>query len=151
MNSNEFMTSNVVTCLQTKTIKEAAQLMLENRFSTLPIVDDTGKLVGIITESDFVSKEKSVPHALASIKQLFGQEFYFKDIESIYDQTKDKSVSEVMSKNLVTVNTDTNLSSIVHLMMSKSIKRLPVLENGKLAGIITRKDLIKAFVNAESE
>lgn len=148
MNASEFMTSNVVTCLESKTVKEAAKIMLEHTFSTLPIVDSSDNLVGIITESDFVSKEKNVPHALASLKQLFGQDFYFKDIESIYDQTKDKKISEVMSKNLTTVDVDTNLSSIVHLMMSKNIKRLPVLKDGKLAGLITRKDLLKAFVNA---
>jgi CBS domain-containing protein len=147
MNAKDFMTTNVITCSQDKTVKEAAEIMLEHSFSTLPIVDETGVLVGIITESDFVSKEAKIPHALASIKQLFGQDYYFKDIESIYLETRDKKISNVMSKKLITVDTDTNLTSIVNLMMSKHLKRLPVLDNGKLVGIITRKDLMRAYVN----
>jgi CBS domain-containing protein len=119
--------------------------MLANGFSVVPIVDSRQHLVGIVTESDFVGKELKIPHALASIKRLFGQDFYIQDIEPIYQKAKSKKLSEVMSKNLVVVKPEDTLTDVVNIMIEKKLKRLPVVKDDKLVGIITRKDLIRAF------
>ena len=145
MKANDFMTKNVVSCHEDSTIEEAATLMAENGFSVLPIVDSEDILVGIISESDFVGKEIEIPHAMASVKQLFGQSFYFRDVELIYAQSKKKKVSEIMSKTPRTITPETSLTSIINVMIAKGMKRLPVVENGKLAGIVTRKDILRAF------
>jgi CBS domain-containing protein len=145
MIASDFMTKKVVTCNVDQTVDEAAKIMIQNGFSVMPVVDSSGVLVGIVTESDFVGKEVKIPHALASIKQLFGQIFYFRDIESIYAQAKKMKLSEVMSRKPVTVTPSTSLTDIVNLLISKNLKRLPVVENQKLVGIITRKDLLRAF------
>ena len=111
----------------------------------MPIVNDDHLLVGIVTESDFVGKEVKVPHALASIKQLFGQKFYFGDIEKIYHDAKNKKLKDVMTKTVHTIAPDTSLDTIISMMMAKKLKRLPVIQDDKLVGIITRKNLIQAF------
>ena len=146
MDAKDFMTTNVITCKEDCSVKEAAQVMLDNSFSVLPVVDSSENLVGILTESDFVGKELEVPHALASIKQLFGQSFNVGDIELIYNKAKGKKVSEVMSKNLITANPETSLDRIVNMIISKNLKRVPIVNEQKIVGIITRKNLIRAFV-----
>lgn len=145
MKVKDFMTSNVVSCTTDQTVEEAAKLMMNNGFSVVPVVEND-QLVGILTESDFVGKEYDVPHALASIKQLFGQVFYFKDVEKIYSDAKSKKLSEIMTKNPTTVSSEHGLTDVVNTMISKGFKRLPVVDDNKLVGIITRKDLLKAFV-----
>jgi CBS domain-containing protein len=150
MKAREFMTSQVVACREDERVEDAARVMCDNGFSVLPVVDSEDRLVGIVTESDFVGKEVNVPHALASIKRLFGKLFYFEDIEPIYAQAKKKKLSEVMTKDPVTITPDTTLTSIVNLMLSKKLKRLPVVDQGRIVGMVTRKDLIKAFNDIES-
>jgi CBS domain-containing protein len=145
MKAKDFMTKNVITANSNLTIGDAAILMAQNGFSVLPVVDANFEIVGIITESDFVGKEKNIPHALASIKQLFGQIFYFREIEEIYEQSKGKKLSEVMSTKVFTIPAEASLTEIVNFMISKGLKRLPVVEGKKLVGIITRKDMLKAF------
>ena len=72
MKANDFMTKSVISCKQTQTVEEAASLMSDKGFSVMPVVDDAGKLVGILTESDFVGKDANVPRAMVSMKRLLG-------------------------------------------------------------------------------
>lgn len=141
----DFMTSPVITCDESVSLGEAVTLMLAKRISILPIVDSEEKLVGVITESDFVGKEKNVPHAFTNLRSLFGETFHMKDIEEVYLAAKSKKLSEIMSKNPISVKPKSSLTDVVELMSAKVIKRLPVVDNEKVVGIITRKDLIKAF------
>ena len=145
MKVSDFMTNNVITGKEDETVEAAAKKMFEGKFSVLPIVDVSDHLVGILTESDFVATEEKVPHALASIKSIFGQVYFFSEVEEIYQKAKKMSVKDVMSKNPTTVSPDTTLTEVVGLMTNKKLKRLPVVDGKKLVGIVTRKDLIKAF------
>ncbi len=149
MKVNEFMTSNVITCYDDQTVEEAAKIMTEKDFSVMPIIDRDQKLVGILTESDFIGREAKIPHALASIKQLFGQIFYFNDIEPIYKKAKKRKLSEVMTRKPITVKSDSSLTNVINIMISKGLKRLPVVDSDELVGIVTRKDLLKAFVTIQ--
>ena len=145
MQVENFMTKNPITISKDKTVKDAAEIMVEKGISVLPVTDDSGALVGVLTESDFIGKEVQVPHALASIKQLFKQSFYFRDVEELYQQAKGKKIEEVMTKNVKTLEIGTSLNTLVDFMMKNNLKRVPILEDNKLVGIITRKDMIKAF------
>lgn len=149
MITKEFMTTKVISCLSEKTIQEAAQLMSDKNISALPVVDAKGSLLGIVTESDFVGKEVEIPHALANVKRLLGQTFFKVDIEEIFKKAKDHKISEVMTKSPTFVTPSTTLTDVVNLMMSKNFKRFPVVEDGKLVGIVTRKDVLKAFIKVK--
>ena len=146
MKVSEFMSKNVVSCFEDQTVEEAAKIMSEKEFSALPIKSREGKLVGIITESDFVGKSANIPRALASIKSLFGHNLYFGEVEPIYKEAKQKKLSEVMSTKLVTLNNDSSLTEVVKLMNDKEVKRVPIVNGDELVGIVTRKDLLKAFI-----
>jgi CBS domain-containing protein len=145
MIAKDFMTKNVVSCKQTQTVEEAAALMSEKGFSVVPVVDDAGLLVGILTESDFISKEVNVPHAMASVKQLLGVTHYEGNIEAIYASAKKRKLEEVMTKNPKVISPDSTLDSVVGFMEDENLKRLIVVENQKVVGIVTRKDLLRAF------
>mgnify|MGYP001050956582 CR=1 FL=1 len=147
MQVSEFMTKGVVSCNEDCTVEEVAKLMCDNGFSVMPVVNSNEEIVGILTESDFVGRDADIPHALASIKMLFGQNFYFSDIEDIYKESKTKKLSDVMSTNVKTVKSDQTLSDVVSLMSHSGLKRVPVVEDNKLVGMVTRKDLIRAYSN----
>jgi len=145
LKAKDFMTSNVVTCFEDETIEHAAKLMSNKGFSALPIIDKAGHLVGVVDVGDFVGQEVEVPHALAAVKQLFGQKFYFEEIEELYHRAKKRRLSEVMSKVPRTVTSETSLTTIINKMINKDLKRVLVVDEKKLVGIITRKNLLKAF------
>ena len=145
MKASEFMTKNVKTCTPDQTIQDAATLMLENDFSVVPIVDANGTLQGIITQSDFISREVEIPHAMVSLKHLFGQNFNSVDVEEIYKKSKDITLDKVMTKDVKTVGPDDTLNDVVAHMSKKNKKRIPVVDNGKLVGIITRRNILQAF------
>lgn len=148
MQVSEFMTTDVISCNEDSTVEEVAKHMCEKGFSVMPVVNAGGEIVGILTESDFVGRDADIPHALASIKMLFGQNFYFSDIENIYKESKTKKLSEVMSTNVKTVRPDQTLSDVVSLMSHSGLKRIPVVdESKKLVGMVTRKDLLRAYSN----
>jgi CBS domain-containing protein len=145
MIAQDFMTTTVVTCPETSTVGEAVKLMLDKKISVLPIVDSEDRLVGVLTESDFVGREKTVPHAFSNLRSLFGETFHMRDIEEVYLAAKGKRVSEVMSATPQHVGPEISLTEVVEFMSSKNLKRLPVVKEDKVVGIITRKDLIRAF------
>lgn len=145
MIASDFMTKNVTTCTENQTVKEAATLMTDNGFSVVPVVDGDGNLVGIITESDFITKVQSVPHAMVNLRSLFGKSFNSTDVEQIYNESKTKKLSEVMTKNPKTVAPDATLDEVVKFMGEKNLKRIPVVDGGKVVGVITRSNVIKAF------
>lgn len=147
MQVQDFMTKKVITAHCDMLVKEAAKLMVDHNISVLPIVNVDTELVGILTESDFVGREVEIPHALASIKQLFGQNFYFGDVESVYSSAKEATLQQVMTKRVHTIESTATLDELVRLMISKELKRVPVISQGKLIGIVTRKNLINAFLS----
>ena len=145
MKASDFMTKNVKTCSPDQTVQDAASLMLDNDFSVIPVVDADGILQGIITESDFISREVEIPHAMVSLKHLFGQNFNSTDVEEIYKKSKNITLDKVMTKDVKVASPDDSLNDVVSKMSGKNLKRLPIVDNGKLVGIVTRRNILKAF------
>ena len=145
MIASDFMTKNVITCNENQTVEDAATLMAEKGISVVPIVDDSGTLTGIITESDFITKIESVPHAMVNLRSLFGKNFNSGDVEQVYRESKAKKLSDVMTKSPKTMDPDATLDEVVKFMGENDIKRIPVVDGGKVVGIITRTNVIKAF------
>ncbi|MBD2443750.1 CBS domain-containing protein [Dolichospermum sp. FACHB-1091] len=129
------------------TLKEAIQILAEKRISGLPVIDNTGKLVGIISETDLMWQETGVtPPAyimiLDSVIYLQNPGTYERDLHKALGQT----VGEVMSKNPLTISPDKSLKEAAQLIQEHRVHRLPVLDNGgKVIGILTRGDIIRAM------
>ncbi len=146
MNASDVMTCEVVSIRPEADILEALRLMLERRISGLPIVDASGKLVGILTEGDLLRRAElhTEPQRSAWLSFLLGPG----RLADEYVRTHGRKVADVMKRNVVSVTEDVALPEIVRLMQRHRIKRLPVTNAGLLVGIISRADLLHALANA---
>ncbi|WP_127717884.1 CBS domain-containing protein [Halobacteriovorax sp. HLS] len=145
MSVSKFMSKNVISLNQDQTVEEAAKIMIEKNIGGLPIVDSTGKLVGMITESDFIGQKVDVPHALVSLTRLLGQTHHKGSVEEIFEKAKSSKLSEVMSTNVDTISSSADLSEASSIMLAQNVSRLPVCDDGNLVGIITKRDILKSF------
>jgi CBS domain-containing protein len=139
----ELMNRNAISVLPATLVSDAARIMLVHRVSGLPVLDEKGSLVGIITEGDLIRRaEIGTDGAQAGwLKSLLMPSAVAAD----YVHTHARHVSGVMTHNPVFVTPESGLDEAAQLMQRKHIKRLPVLEHGKLVGVISRSDLLRVL------
>jgi CBS-domain-containing membrane protein len=145
MKAKDVMTRDLISVTPDATVLQAARLMLQHHISGLPVVDATGKLVGILSEGDFLRRRETATQRRRSrwLEFLMGPG----KIASEYTQSHGSKVAEVMTTDVRTVGEDTDLEQIVELMEKHRIKRVPVLRDGRPAGIVTRSNLLHAMVS----
>jgi CBS domain-containing protein len=147
MNAAHIMTRDVLTVTEDTSAVSAARLMLNRHASGVPVVNDKGILVGILTEGDLLRRvETGTDQPCTTWAGLIapGRE------ADAYSRAHGRSVGEIMTRGAVCVTADTSLSDVVRLMETHGIKRVPVLDGEKLVGIISRADLLRAFVKNAS-
>ena len=125
MNASDVMNTPIVAASIGASAREVALYMLLGGFSGVPILEHDGSLAGIVTELDLL-------HALREGKSL--------------DNTQ---VNEIMTRDVITVNVDAPIDEMMHILESARILRVPVMENGKLVGIVSRPDLLRAAVEPQ--
>lgn len=145
--AKDIMTREVVTVYPETDILQAAQLLLENHFNGLPVVDHKGRLLGIVCQDDFIVQQKRVPlpsvfTLLDGMIPLYSGKQMEKEVEKMMAMT----VSRAMTPNPETVDPETALEDIATLMVRKNIHTLPVLEKGKLVGIIGKEDVLRTLM-----
>jgi CBS domain-containing protein len=143
MKASDIMTVGVATVRPEQTVTEAARLMLSHHVSGLPVVDSEGSLLGIVTEGDFLRRtelgtERQRPRWL---------EFFILpgSLANEYVRAHGRRVEEVMTRDVVTVGGDSDLSEIVSLMERHKVKRLPVVRDAQMVGIVSRANLLGAL------
>jgi predicted transcriptional regulator len=112
MKVKDVMTTNVITVKEDQTRQQAARLLAQHRISGLPVVNDGGILVGVVSEYDIIGKEG-------------------------------KTIGDIMSRGVISVGADTDLEEASHILVHERIRRLPVVDQGKVIGIISRSDVVK--------
>jgi len=144
----DIMSTNIVSVKPDTEIIEAAKVLLENRFNGLPVVDDNGKVVGIICQSDLIAQQKSLPiPTLFTFLDGFIPLTSLKKMESEIQKIAAITVADAMTKKPVTVKTDTRIETVAALMADKKLYTLPVLDDaGKLVGIVGKEDLLKTVI-----
>lgn len=145
MKARDVMTLEVLTIDPDGTVLQAVRIMLQHKVSGLPVVDATGDLVGIVSEGDFLRRaetgtERRRPRWL---EFLVGPGKLADD----YVHTHARKISDVMTREPVTVLEETALDEVVGLMERHRIKRLPVKRDGKVVGIVSRANLMRALVS----
>jgi CBS domain-containing protein len=142
MRAHQIMTRQVTTVSPDTTIVEAARTMLQNHISGLPVVHANGKLVGIVSEGDFIRRAEIGTQRKRGrwLKFLVGPGRAASDF--VHEQGR--KVGEIMTPDPCTVEEDTTLEEIVELMERNNIKRVPVVRGDKLVGIVTRSNLLQA-------
>lgn len=145
MRAHQIMTRSVITTAPDATILEAAKIMLKHHVSGLPVLDSAGKLVGIVSEGDFIRRSEIGTQRKRGrwLRFLLGTSATATD----YVRENGRKVAEVMTADPVTVAEDAPLEEIVKTMESRGVKRLPVMKDGRLVGIVSRANLLQAVAS----
>jgi CBS domain-containing protein len=146
MKTVDIMSDDVVCVGPEATLREAIRLMLDNRVSGLPVVGDDGRVVGILTEGDLLHRSETGTerHRHPWLEFLIGPGRAAGD----YVKTHGRRVDEIMTREVVSVGPDASLDELVRLLEHRRIKRVPVLADGRLVGIVSRADLMAAVARA---
>jgi CBS domain-containing protein len=143
MRAIDVMVRDVVTVRPDTDVADAVKLLAEHDVSALPVVDGEGNLLGILSEADLIHRaeigtEKHRPWWLEAVTgaSTLAEEFA---------KSHGKKVGEIMTSGAISVSEDTPLSEIAALFEQKRIKRVPVIKDGKLIGIVSRSNLIQAL------
>lgn len=147
LRARDVMVKDVITVKNSDTVQEVAKILVEKQISGVPVIDDSNKVVGIITEGDLLYQGKKF-HVPAVI-EILGGVFYFEDprkIEKDLRKMVGVKAGDVMTGDIITVEEDTPVEDIATTMVEKGINRVPVTDNtGRLVGIITRQDLVRTI------
>ena len=143
LTARDLMTTPVVTTSPDATLGEVAETMLEHGISCLPVVDSRGSLVGIISQTDFVPRERHLPFSEETFYSLLGEWVSKVASTNDYLSLAPRPVSEVMSRPVVTLDVNATVGEVAQTMYRRHMRRLPVLQEGKMVGIITRHNLLK--------
>jgi CBS domain-containing protein len=142
MRAHQIMTRPVITVAPDANIVEAANAMLLNHISGLPVVNEAGKLVGIISQGDFIRRAEIGTQRKRGrwLKFLVGPG----GAASAFVHERGRKVGEIMTAEPCTVTENATLEDVVELMQRNSVKRLPVMRGDQLVGIVTRTNLLRA-------
>ena len=149
MNAADVMTRSVLSVTPDAPLVEAIRLMLDNHVSGLPVIDETGQLVGILTEGDLLRRGETGTerHRPRWLEILMGPQ----RLASEYVRTHGRKVGEIMTREPVSVAPKAPLDELVELMERHRIKRVPVVEGDKPVGIVSRADLLRALARRIDE
>ena len=146
MRAHQIMTRKVITVKADTSIREAADLMLQHHISGLPVLDESGKLLGIVSEGDFMRRSEIGTQGprIRWLDFLMGAGKSAVDFVHAYG----RKVGEIMTQDdLFTATEDMPLEKLVRVMQRENVKRLPVLRGDALVGIVTRSDLLRAVAS----
>src|ERR1700761_6465634 len=149
MRAHQIMTKDVITVTPHTSIEDAAKIMLRTHISGLPVLDDAGKLVGIVSESDFLRRSEigTGRKRPSWLQFILGPG----KLASEFVRERGRKVEDVMTPDPITVSEDTPLEDLVRLMEKNDIKRLPVMSGRTLKGIVTRSNLLQAVASMAHE
>jgi CBS domain-containing protein len=149
MRAHQIMTRQVITIATDAPIVEAANTMLHNHISGLPVVDEAGKLAGIISQGDFIRRAEIGTQRKRGrwLKLLLGPG----RVASDFVHERGRKVGEIMTLDPCTVTEDATLEDVVSLMEQNNVKRLPVMRGDQLVGIVTRSNLLQAVAELARE
>ena len=146
MQASDIMTTKLLTATQEKQIDEIANLMMEHNISGVPIVDDGGAVVGIVSEGDLLRRvEGAADRPRGRLARLFLIEW---PSTTDFIQQRGRRARDIMTRNVVTVPPDMSVGEIARLLEREHVKRVPVVDGGRLIGIVSRANLLHALTRA---
>lgn len=148
----DIMTTDLVTFAPDTDVVKAAQTLLDRHINGAPVVDEKGRVVGILCQSDLVAQQKKIPvptlfTLLDGVIQLTSKKQIEKELAKIAALT----VAEAMTPDPVTVEPDTSIETVAALMVDSNFHTLPVVENDQLVGIVGKEDLLRTLLPNEKQ
>jgi CBS domain-containing protein len=146
MKARDVMVTPVITVKPSSSVQEVAKIFLERRISAVPVADDQGGLVGIISEGDLLHRAEAGTERRRSwwLSALAGDE----TLANEFVKAHARSVADLMTRGVISASPDTPLHEIAALLERNGIKRVPIVANGQLVGIVTRANLVQAVASA---
>ena len=143
MKARDVMVAPVVTVKPYSTVKEVAKTLVDRRISAVPVVDDVGKLVGIISEGDLMHRSETGTERQYRwwIRLVEGDA----SLPADYIKAHGRKAADIMTQNVITAAPDTALDEVAITMEKNSIKRVPIVRDGQLVGIVSRANLVQAL------
>jgi CBS domain-containing protein len=141
MHAKDVMTGNVISVTEEAPVHEIVRLLLKHRISAVPVVDGARNVVGIVSEGDLLRPEG------ASARRPWWLEAVFAGRMVSLDRAHGRTAGAIMTRNVVTVDEDTPLDQIAELLERRRIKRVPVLKDGRLTGIVSRANLLHGLAS----
>ncbi len=143
----DIMTTDLITVTPDMDIVGAAKILLDNRINGAPVVDDSGRLVGILCQSDLITQQKKLPiPTLFTFLDGLIRLPSMKQLEKQVGKIAALTVSEAMTPKPVTVGPDTGLETVAALMVDSNFHTLPVVEDSELVGIIGKEDVLRTLL-----
>jgi len=149
MKASDVMVTNVITVGPDARVQDVVDILLRNRISGVPVVDKDGKLVGVVSEGDLLrraeagtEKRRSRWLELLSSKEALADEFV---------KTHSQRVTDVMTRDVITASPDIPVGEIATLLERNRIKRVPIVKDGKVVGIVSRANLLHALASLKRE
>lgn len=147
MRVQEVMTKDVISVRPETAVRDIALLLTERRISGVPVVTAEGAMVGVVTDSDLIHRAE-----IGTAKRRKWWLRMFADTTQLardFTQAHGQRASDIMSRYVVTTSEDADLGEVAEILDSHGYKRLPVIRDGKLVGIVTRGDLVRALVTSQ--
>lgn len=148
--AGDIMTKEPITVSPNTEIGEAAKLILDKKFNGVPVVDKAGKLVGILCQSDLIKRQKRLPFpSIFTLLDGFIPLTSMKHLEKEVRKITGTIVADAMTPDPVTVRSDMTIQEVAGLMVDKNYHTLPVVDEGKLVGIIGKEDILRTMMSEE--
>jgi CBS-domain-containing membrane protein len=148
LTARDIMSNEVVTVTEEASVKELARILAIHQISGVPVINDQGGLVGVVTESDLIFQTKKVH--IPTVITILDSVFYLENPHKMGDELKKMAavkVKDILTSSPVTVNEETTLDEIATLMAEKNVHTLPVMRDDVLVGVIGKKDIIRTLID----
>lgn len=145
--AQDIMTKNVITVTPETTVTELALLLSSHNIGGVPVLDSSGNLLGVVTESDLIDQKKKIH--IPTVITILDSVFYLESPDKMEKEMKKiagSTVGDIYTKDPRTVNEDTFIDEIATLMAEKNVHTLPVMRGDRLVGVIGKRDIIKTLI-----
>ncbi len=146
LTAGDIMTTEIHTVHQDTEIKALAKMFVEHNVNAMPVVDDDGELVGMVTQTDLVEQDK--PLHIPTVISLFDWVIYLESPKKFMEEVRKvtaRKVNEICSKDVVTCTRDTPVAMVASLMVDNKVHLVPVIADGRIAGVVARLDIIRTM------
>ena len=145
MRVKDVMTPNVITVGPDTTVQALATLLSERGISGAPVVDSEGRMIGIVSEGDLLHRAELGTERPAERRSSWWLEHFASGLARDYVKSHGRTVGDIMTREVVTVSEDTALADVATLLETKRIKRVPVMREDRIVGIVSRSNLVRAL------
>jgi CBS domain-containing protein len=145
LTAKDIMTRNVITVTPDTSLEKLAAILVKNEISGVPVVDDSGKLYGIVTENDLISQNKRLH--IPTVVSFLDAAIYLESSKKFEEQVKRltaTTVQEICNRKVTTISEEVSVVDVATIMAEKKVHLLPVVKAGKVIGIVGKRDMVKA-------